>query len=89
MNNDPQKKLESIISSLDKSKVSEVKQKLSSILNTPEGRKLAGELSGIDKNKLMNTFMSMNTQDMKSKLGSADLSKLSPKDVDKILKNLK
>lgn len=89
MNNDPQKKLESIISSLDKSKVSEVKQKLSSILNTPEGRKLAGELSGIDKSKLMNTFMSMNTQDMKSKLGSADLSKLSPKDVDKILKNLK
>ena len=89
MNNDPQKKLESIISSLDKSKLNEVKQKLNAMLNTPDGRKLAGELIGIDKSKLMNTFMSMNTQDMKNKLGNADLSKLSSKDIDRILKNLK
>lgn len=89
MNNDPQKKLENILSSLDRNKVSEVKQKLSAMLNTPDGRKLAGELSGIDKNKLMNTFMSMNSQDIKKKLGNVDLSRLSSKDVDKILKNLK
>ena len=89
MNSDPQKKLENILSSLDRRKVSEVKQKLSSMLNTPEGKKLAAELGGIDKNKLMNTFMSMNPGDIKNKLANADLSKLSPKDVDKILKNLK
>lgn len=89
MNNDPQRKLENIMSSLDKSKVNEVKQKLSAMLNTPDGRKLAGELSGIDKSKLMNTFMSMNVQDMKKKLGKADLSKLSSKDVERILKGLK
>ena len=67
----------------------DMESKLNAMLNTPDGRKLAGELSGIDKSKLMNTFMSMNTQDMKNKLGNADLSKLSSKDIDRILKNLK
>ena len=89
MNNSAQKKLESILSSLDSNKISETKNKLNGFMNTPEGRKIAREIGGIDKNKLLNTFMTMNTSEIKSKLKNADLSKLSSKDIETILNKLK
>lgn len=89
MNNSAEKKLEGILSSLDKNKISEAKSKLNGFMNTPEGRKIAREISGIDKNKLMDTFMSMNSSEVKNKLNNADLSKLSGKDIEKILNQLK
>lgn len=89
MNNSAQKKLESILSSLDSNKVSEAKNKLNGFMNTPEGQKIAREIGGMDKNKLINTFMTMNTSEIKSKLKNADLSKLSSKDIETILNKLK
>lgn len=89
MNINAEKKLEDILSSFDKGKVSEAKSKLNDFLNTPEGKKIAYEISGIDKSKLMNKFMSINTSDIKKKIENADLSKLSQKDFENILNKLK
>lgn len=87
--NNVNKKLESILSSVDKSKINETKRSLEDFAKTPEGKKVINQLGGIDKNKLMNLFMSMDTQDLKSKLEKADLSKLSQSDIKNVINKIK
>lgn len=89
MDNNANKKLENILSSLDKNKVFEAKQSIQKFLNTPDGKNIAKQISNIDKNKLMNMFLGMNSNELKQKLQNADISNLSQKDLNDIINKLK
>ena len=89
MDNNANKKLENILSSLDKNKVSQAKQSIQKFLSTPDGKNIAKQISNIDKNKLMNMFLGMNSDELKQKLQNADLSNLSQKDLNDIINKLK
>ncbi len=89
MNNNVNKKLEGILSSVDKNKINETKKSLEEFAKTPEGKKIMQQLGGMDKNKLMNLFMSMDTRDLKAKLEKADLSKLSQADIKNLINKIK
>ena len=86
---DISKKLENVLKGIDKSKINSGKKNITELLSTPEGKKLLSQLGNIDKNKLLETFMSMDTEEMKKKLQTADLSKLSGLKADEILKKLR
>lgn len=89
MKEDINKKLENVLNSMDKNKLNLDKRTVEQLLSTPEGKKLASRLSGVDKNKLINTFMNMDCAELKKKLQNADLSKLSQLKADDILKKLR
>ena len=89
MKNDIGKKIESILKDIDKSTINSGKKNIEQLLSSEEGKKLVAGLGNIDKTKLMNAFMSMNSSDIKSKLQNADLSKLSNINADEILKKLR
>lgn len=89
MDNSVNRKLENILAGMDKNKINQAKRSLEGFINTPEGRRLAQQLNGADRSKLINMFMSMNADDIKKKLNNADLSKLSGKDIAGIVNKLK
>ena len=83
-NNDIEKKLREVLSGVDMSGFNS--SGIEKLLKSPQGRKLAESISDTDKQKLLNKFMSMNSNEIKNKLNQADLSQLS---VDDILKKLR
>lgn len=89
MDNNVNKKLENILAGLDKNKVAQAKRSLEGFMNTPEGRRLAQQISSADRSKLINSFMNMNTDDIKKKLNNVDLSKLSGSDIAGVINKLK
>lgn len=89
MKKDIDQKLKNILNSLDKNQINSGKQSIEQLLKTPEGKKLAGSLNGIDKNKLLEKFMNMDSSEIKNKLQNADLSKLSKLNAEDILKKLR
>ena len=77
MNNDISKKLNDIISGVDKNKILKSKKTIEDFASTPDGQRLLNELKNTDKNKLLEMFMKMDTSEIKKKLQNADISKLS------------
>lgn len=88
-NNDVSKKLEDILSSVDKRKLQRGTQSITDLLSTPEGQKLRNKLSGVDKQKLLDAFSKMDTQKIKSALENADASKLGSMSADEIINKIK
>jgi hypothetical protein len=70
-------------------KINETKRSLEEFSKTAEGKKVMQQIGTIDKNKLMNLFMSMDTKDLKDKLSKADLSKLSQSDIKNVMNKIK
>lgn len=63
--------------------------KIKEFMSSPAGKGLKNSLSDSDKKKLLEKFMSMDSEDMKRKLKNADLSalsKLSSEDIARMLK---
>ncbi len=89
MGQDINKKLEDILQGIDKNKINNSKRSLEQMLNTPEGKKLLQNIGNIDKSKLMNMFMKMDTNEIKRKLQNADLSKMSNINANDIINKLK
>ena len=89
MKNDMSKKIENILKDIDKSTINSSQKGLEQFLSTEEGQKLIAGLGNIDKTKLLNNLMNMNSSDIKAKLQNADLSKLSGINADEILKKLR
>lgn len=88
-NNDVSKKLEELLSGLNPSTLKSGKQSIEQLLNSPQGKKLAEQLSGADKQKLLSTFMGMNNNDIRKKLQNVNLADLSGLSADEILKKLR
>lgn len=89
MNKDVNKKLGDILKGIDTRKISESKKTVENLLKTPEGQKLQKQLGGLDKDKLIESFMQMDTNEIKKKLNKADLSSLSGLNAEDILKKLR
>ncbi len=89
MKQDISKKLGDILKGVDAKKINESKKTVENLLKTPEGQKLQKQLSGLDKEKLVETFMQMDTSEIKKKLNQADLSGLSGLKAEDILKKLR
>ncbi|GEM_PF-3562196 len=89
MNKDVSKKLGDILKGVDTRKISESKKTVENLLRTPEGQKLQKQLDGLDKDKLVESFMKMDTSEIKKKLNKADLSSLSGLSADDIMKKLR
>ena len=79
-NNDVRKKLDEVLKS------GAMPRGLESILSSPQGKRLAQNLSGQDKEKLLKMFMSMDTNEIKNKMKNVNISDLS---AEEILKNLR
>ncbi len=88
MNSDVNKKLNDLLSGVDKSKLDAAKKSVEKFINSKDGDKLKQQLKNVDKNKLLNKFMNMDSAEMKSVLQKANLSNLSPNDVSGILNKL-
>lgn len=77
MSNDLNKKLNEVLSGIDKNKILQSKKTIEEFASTPDGQKLLNELKNTDKNKLLEMFMKMDSSEIKRKLQNADISKLS------------
>ena len=77
MEKDIAKKLQNVLNGIDKNTINQSKKNIEQFLSTPEGQKLAAKLSSVDKSKILNSFMNMDSEEIKAKLQNADLSKLS------------
>lgn len=77
MSNDLNKKLNEVLSGIDKNKILKSKKTIEEFASTPDGQKLLNELRNTDKNKILEMFMKMDTSEIKRKLQNADVSKLS------------
>lgn len=85
MNDNINKKLEDILSGVDKSKIGGNM----GFFNSPEGQKLKNSLSAADKQKILNVFAGLDTNDVKRKLANTDLSALSKMSASDIAAKLK
>lgn len=88
MNSDVNKKLNDLLSGVDKTKLDAAKKSVEKFINSNDGDKLKQQLKNVDKNKLLNKFMNMDSNEMKSVLQKANLSNFSPNDVSNILNKL-
>lgn len=89
MDNNINKKLEDILGGIDKSKLNG--RNMGAFLNSPEGQRLKNSLSAADKQKILNVFAGLDTNEVKRKLSGADfgaLSKMSASDIADKLKKL-
>ena len=77
MEKDIEKKPQNVLNGIDKNTINQSKKNIEQFLSTPEGQKLAAKLSSVDKSKILNSFMNMDSEEIKAKLQNADLSKLS------------
>lgn len=89
MNQDVNKKLNDVLSGIDKDKLNGAKKSVEQFMKGNDGQKLKEQLQGIDKNKLLKNFMNMNSDELKNVLSKANLDKLSANDIENILKKLK
>ena len=87
MEKDIAKKLQNVLNGIDKNTINQSKKNIEQFLSTPEGQKLAAKLSSVDKSKILNSFMNMDSEEIKAKLQNADLSKLS--NANEILKKMR
>ena len=83
------KKLNDILSGIDQEKLNSAKRSVEEFISTKEGQKIKEELKGMDKDKLINNFMNMNTNKLKDMIGKANLSGLKGTDIENILKKYK
>ncbi len=88
MNSDVNKKLNDLLSGVDKTKLDAAKKSVEKFINSNDGDKLKQQLKNVDKNKLLNKFMNMDSNEMKAVLQKANLSNISPNDVSNILNKL-
>jgi len=84
-----EKKLKDVLSGLDSKKINESKRSIEELLKTEHGKRIVDSLSGVDKNKVMELFMKMDSEEIKKKLNQADLSKLSGISANDIINKLK
>ena len=89
MSNDLNKKLNEVLSGIDKNKILKSKKTIEEFASTPDGQKLLNELRNTDKNKILEMFMKMDTSEIKRKLQNADVSKLSNMNLGDIKNKLK
>lgn len=59
------------------------------LFSSEKGRKIAGSISKEEKQRLLKTFMSMDTEEIRNRLKNADLSKISQMSSEDILKKLR
>ena len=64
-------------------------KKIQQFLQTPEGKKLSGSLSAIDKQKIMKTFMSLDKKTVNDKLAGVDFDKIDSRAIEEFLKKFK
>lgn len=88
MNSDVNKKLNDLLLGVDKTKLDAAKKSVERFINSNDGDKLKQQLKNVDKNKILNKFMNMDNNEMKSVLQKANLSNISPNDVSNILNKL-
>lgn len=83
------KKLKDVLSGISAEDLKKSKASIEQLLSTPQGKNLIDKLSNVDKNKILDTFMKMDTNQMKEKLKNVDLSKISQSDAMNIINKLK
>ncbi len=83
------KKINDVLSGIDKDKLNSAKKSVEEFISTKEGQKIKEELKGMDKNKLINNFMKMDTNELRNMLGKANLAGLSGQDFENMLKRFK
>ncbi len=88
MDNNVNKKLEEILSSVDKATLQKSTQRAVDMLGTAEGQKLRNSLAGADKQKLMKLFSQLDAKKVKSALENADSSGLVGMSAEEIIKKL-
>ena len=77
MEKDITKKIQNVLNGIDKNTINQSKKNIEQFLSTPEGKNLAAKLKTVDKSKVLDSFMNMDSEEIKKKLKNADLSKLS------------
>lgn len=89
MNNNINKKLQDVLGAMDQNKLKNGAQSVNRFLNTKEGQKVKQQLSGVDKQKVLDIFSKMDANEIKQKLSKADLSKFGDISADEIINKFK
>jgi len=82
------KKLEEILSGVDAKKIEKGRENILNALNSPEGKKFVRKISAIDKQKLMEVFSGMSTNEIKRKIANADIDKIASLKADDVINKL-
>ena len=82
MNENMNKKIESVLSGMN---ISDLKK----LAQNPAVKNIVGNLSEKDKQKLMREFSSLNNAEIERKLKNADFSKMSDMSADELIRKLK
>lgn len=67
----------------------ETLNRIGKLFDSEKSKKIADGITGEDKQKLIKTFLNMNTDEIKRKLNNADLSQMSKLSSEDILKKLR
>lgn len=85
-NNDAAKKLKEILSDKNMARLG---IQTENIINSGQGEKIAEKFSKSDKEKILNIFMSMDTEEIKKKLKNVNMADLKNFSADDFLKKLR
>ena len=85
---DIEKKVMNLLSGMSSDEFSKKKQEILNFLSTPKGQSISRSLGG-DSKSVADKISKISSEDLKSKLEKTDLSGLSGKDIDDILKKLR
>lgn len=85
MRNELNQRLNEVLKGLDPKTVNEGKRTAERFLSTPEGKELVKKLSSADKDKLISSFMSMSTEDIKAGLKGSDISGINAESISRLL----
>lgn len=88
-NGDVNKKLEELLAGLNLNTANGGKSCIEKFIKSPQGQKLAGSISNVDKEKLVEKFMNMSNSEIRNKLKNADLSGMSGMSAEDIFKKLR
>ena len=89
MKEDLTQKLRNILGTLDKDKLLKGKKEVENFLSTQEGKKLVANLKNEDKEKILEKFMKMDSENLKRKLSTDGLKNLSGLTAEDIFRKLR
>ena len=88
MANDPSKKVNEVLSSLDPKQLQKGISKITKLSNSQEGEKLKKQLENIDTKHLLQMFNNLDANEIKQKLNNLDINNININDIMKKAKEL-
>lgn len=89
MNEELNKKLNDLLSGIDREKLSGMKRSVGKMLEGKNGEMLKRRIGTMDKDKLLDEFMRLDSNELKRLIGKANVNELDGTEIEEVLKKMK